>query len=305
MAYSWEHTLPRDQALWTMKRGSLRMRMIAVLGLACVGGAITLAINATSSAGQKVTVGSAWPANQRISPDEVDHAAWDRLLDKYVDEEGYVDYRAWHKSRADRQALTGYLAGLSRAHPRRKASREAKLAFWINAYNAVTIEGILREYPTDSIRNHTARFVGYNIWKDLLLIVGSEQFSLEQMEHEILRKMGEPRIHFAIVCASIGCPRLLNEAYTAKKLDEQLTSNARHFFADPGKFQADGGNRRIRVSPILDWFAQDFGASQAEQLKAIAAYLPDERARQLANSGQARVQFLDYDWSLNDQARRR
>jgi hypothetical protein len=196
--------------------------------------------------------------------------------------------------------LDGYLAHLSAAAFTRQSGRDAQLAFWINAYNAVTVKGILREYPTSSIRNHTAKLVGYNIWKDLQLPVEGKRYSLDQIEHEILRKMGEPRIHFAIVCASIGCPRLLNEAYTAHKLEEQLTANAQAFFADPTKFQHDAARRTIAVSPILKWFAGDFGASQADQLRQIAPYLPNVSARQLAQSGQARVRYLDYDWGLND-----
>lgn len=256
-------------------------------------------------AGAKVTVGRIWPASDQISIDQINHAPWDGLLKKYVDDQGYVDYAAWKASAADTAALDGYLNGLSRANPQMAASREAKLAFWINAYNAVTIKGILREYPTTSIRNHTAKVIGYNIWDDLLLTVGENAYSLNQMEHEILRKMGEPRIHFAIVCASVGCPRLLNEAYTADKLDAQLTTNARAFFADPEKFQYDASSGRIEVSPILKWFAEDFGANASLQMRTIASYLPDAGATKLAQSGSARVSYLDYDWDLNDQAKRR
>jgi hypothetical protein len=162
------------------------------------------------------------------------------------------------------------------------------------------VRGILREYPTTSIRNHTAKLFGYNIWKDLVLPVEGKNYSLEQIEHEVLRKMSEPRIHFAIVCASIGCPRLLNRAYSASELDEQLSANAKAFFADKSKFTFDARRRTIQVSPILEWFATDFGATSAEQLRTIAPYLPDEAARKLALSESASVSYLDYDWNLND-----
>jgi len=253
-------------------------------------------------AGPVVTVGATVAAAQRIPVERIDHSAWDDLLQRYVDTKGMVDYAAWKAAAADRQALNRYLAHLSAASITRQSPREAQLAYWINAYNAVTIEGILREYPTTSIRNHTAKLVGYNIWKDLQLLVAGQSYSLEQIEHEILRKMGEPRIHFAIVCASIGCPRLLNEAYTAEKLDAQLTANAKAFFADRDKFQFDAVRHTIAVSPILDWFAKDFGAHQTAQMRRIAPYLPDA-ARQLAESGAARVTYLEYDWGLNEQAK--
>jgi hypothetical protein len=251
-----------------------------------------------------IPVGTNVPANHRLSIDQIDHTAWNTLLAKYVDANGMVDYGTWKATAADQQALDAYLAHLSQASLSKPASRESQLAYWINAYNAVTARGILREYPTASIRNHTAKLFGYNIWKDLQLIVDGEQFSLEQIEHEILRKMGEPRIHFAIVCASIGCPRLLNEAYVAARLDDQLTTNTRSFFADRTKFQYDASRGTIAVSPIMSWFAEDFGATQAEQIRRVAAYLPDATSQQLAESGTARVSYLGYDWGLNDKGAR-
>lgn len=253
-------------------------------------------------AGPVVLVGSDVPPARRVAIDAIEHTVWDALLKRYVDGRGMVDYAAWKASAADQQALDQYLAQLSSASLSAPSSRPAQLAYWINAYNAVTIKGILREYPTTSIRQHTARLVGYNIWKDLQLQVEGRGYSLEQMEHDILRKMGEPRIHFAIVCASIGCPPLRNEAYTAHRLEEQLTANARAFFADPAKFQSDAGRRTLALSPILKWFAEDFGPTQAEQLRRIAPFLPDAAARQLAGSGTAHVRFLEYDWGLNDRS---
>lgn len=255
-------------------------------------------------AGPTVTIGGNVPAAQRVPVAKIDHSAWDHLLKKYVDTNGYVAYSAWQASAADKTTLDDYLNHLSEASFSRESSREAQLAFWINAYNAVTVKGILREYPTTSIRNHTAKFYGYNIWKDLQLVVSGRPYSLEGIEHEVLRKMGEPRIHFAIVCASVGCPRLLNEAFTADRLEEQLTANARAFFADRTKFAADTRAGTIAVSPILDWFGKDFGADTSAQMRSIAPYLP-ESAQPLAKSGSVRVKFLDYDWSLNDQSKLR
>lgn len=253
-------------------------------------------------AGPVVTVGANVPADQRVPVQQIDHAVWDALLKKHVDADGMVGYGPWKHSAADMQALDRYLVHLSSASFSPQAPRSAQLAFWINAYNAVTMKGILREYPTSSIRNHTAKFIGYNIWKDLQLVVQGRAYSLDQIEHEILRKMGDPRIHFAIVCASIGCPPLRNEAYTADQLDEQLTANAKAFFADPAKFQYDSARRTVSVSPILKWFAEDFGDDQAERMRRIAPFLPDAAAQRLAQSGRVRVTYLDYDWELNDQA---
>jgi len=253
-------------------------------------------------AGAKESVGQNWPAAKRVSIDRINHAGWDGLLRKYVDSQGMVNYSVWHQSRQDRLALDQYLKHLSQADLHQPASREAQLAYWINAYNALTIEGILRVYPTSSIRNHTAKVFGYNIWDDLLLTVGDRSFSLNQMEHKVLRKMGDPLVHFAIVCASIGCPPLLNQAYMAAQLDAQLTANASRFFANPQKFRYDVSRRQLEVSPILQWFAEDFGANQAAQMRTIAKFLPDQAAQSLAASGTASVRYLGYDWKLNDQA---
>ncbi|TWT64040.1 DUF547 domain-containing protein [Rubinisphaera italica] len=277
-----------------MKRSAIG---VITIGIALAGWWAT-----TTLAGPTITVGRNVPANQQVPVDKIDHSIWNSLLSKYVDNNGYVDYSTWKASSADQQLLDTYIQQLSAASFSTNSTREAKLAFWINAYNAVSVKGILREYPTTSIRNHTAKVYGYNIWKDLQLLVGSQPYSLEAIEHEVLRKMGEPRIHFAIVCASIGCPRLYNEAYTASKLDEQLTLNTQAFFADPTKFTADTASGTIQVSPIMKWFAEDFGSNTAAQMKTIAPYVPDQ-AQALTASGQARVNYLDYDWGLNDQAK--
>jgi hypothetical protein len=146
--------------------------------------------------------------------------------------------------------------------------------------------------------------LGYNIWHDLLLIVVDEGYSLDTIEHKILRKAGENRVHFAIVCASVGCPRLRNEAYAAAELEEQLAENTRDFFSHSRNIKVDVAAKTIEVSAILDWFKEDFGATGQAGLASLAAYLPKEAAR-VARMKDARVKYLDYDWSLNDQAARK
>jgi hypothetical protein len=132
------------------------------------------------------------------------------------------------------------------------------------------------------------------------LVVGGAPISLDSIEHKVLRKMGEPRVHFAIVCASHSCPRLLNEAYTTERLEEQLVSNTRVFFANPENFQFDPGSGQFRLSAIIDWFGEDFGAQTANQLKYLAPYFPSSESQRAAAQGVGRVSFLDYDWNLND-----
>jgi len=250
-------------------------------------------------AGQKVTVGAKVPAARQVSIDRINHTLWDTLLRKYCNAAGYVNYQAWHASATDLQALDQYLAHLSQASTTQSAAKASQLAFWINAYNAVTVKGILREYPTTSIKNHQSLTFGYKIWDDLLLPVGSKKYSLNQIEHEILRKMGEPRIHFALVCASVGCPPLLNQAYRAQQLDAQLTATGKKFFANPQNFRAQGNS--LQMSKLFQWYGGDFGANQAAQLNALAPFMP-RQAQALATSGRASVSYLSYSWELNDQA---
>ncbi|MFN3190832.1 MAG: DUF547 domain-containing protein [Aureliella sp.] len=264
--------------------------------------ALAFALNAggySLLAGTPVKVGAVVDAKQRVSMDQIDHSVLDMLLKRYVDNDGMVHYREWSQRDSDLRALDGYLSELSRAELDVKANRQAVLAYWINAYNAVTLKGILREYPTTSIRNHTAKLLGYNIWKDLKLQVDDREVSLDEIEHQVLRKLGEPRIHFAIVCASISCPKLRNEAYLPTKLEEQLANNARDFFGDSGKFQFDVKAQRLGLSKILSWFAEDFGSTRREQLEAISSYVP-EQARDLLRSEATRISYLEYDWGLNE-----
>ncbi len=252
----------------------------------------------------KPPLGKRWAKSQRVSMDKIDHAPFDALLQKYVDGDGYVNYKSWKASRNDRAALQNYLAQLSRGDRNIRASKDGKIAFWINAYNAVTLEGIMQVYPTSSIRKHTAKVFGFNIWKELPLIVGDEQFSLDSMEHKLLRKMSEPRIHFAIVCASVGCPRLMNHAYTSKELDKQLTINAKDFFSRSQNFRADAANSTIHVSSILDWFGSDFGSSQSARFKYLKDYIP-AKSQNLATSNRTTVKYQTYNWNLNDQSKKR
>ena len=250
----------------------------------------------------RVTLGRVWPPADLIPVDRIDHGPWGELLKRYVDDRGGVEYDRWRDTPADVLALDSYLGGLSRGAPDLRAGRDARLAFWINAYNAVTVRGVLRERPTASVLELAAGGAGYNIWRDLSLIVGGATYSLGEIETKGLRAMGEPRAHFAVVCASRGCPRLLNEAYTAAGLDRQLDRNARAFFADRTKFRFDPNSGTLELSPILEWYSGDFGPDLPARLRAIAPYLPEEGARQLAQGGKAGVRFLGYDWGLNGRA---
>ena len=235
---------------------------------------------------------------QESSSATVDHSAFDRLLGSYVDDSGFVNYRAW-KSR-DEETLRNYLQSLNKVRPDLLA-RSEELAFWINAYNALTIQGILEFYPIQSIKDKVNRILGFNIWDDYPMTVNGKAYSLNDIEHKILRKMGEPRIHFAIVCASLGCPKLRNQAYTGRNLHAQLEDQASYFFAQRRNFWIDRGGKTVYLSSILDWFGEDFGGSNRSKLDFASKYLSEAKDREFLRSGELKVKYLDYDWALNEQ----
>lgn len=251
---------------------------------------------------ERIRVGG--PAGrERISIDAVNHAPFDALLQKYVDTEGLVAYRRWKDNAADLFALDDYLAELGRADPDAAATSAGRLAFWINAYNALTLKGVLMKYPLTSIKDvvsHTPG--GYNVWRDLLLPVGGADYSLDNIEHDVLRKLGEPRIHFAIVCAAKGCPPLRHRAYTTAGLDEQLADNARRFFARSINYRADA-RRVIHLSQLLQWYGTDFAPNPVEQVRQVRMYFPAADPPAWLDGDDFDVEFdLKYDWALNDQA---
>ena len=258
----------------------------------------SIATPALVLAGSKVEVGKRCSESQRPALAEASHADYDALLQKYVDDRGMVSYAAWKSTPEDLKACDAYLIRMSCVDLRKPAAREAKLAYFINVYNALTLHGILRKYPTTSIRNHTSKLGGYNIWKDLVVWIDNQTYSLEDIEHKVLRKMGEPRIHLTIVCASEGCPQLANRAYSADSLDEQLTANAKRFFATPGNFRADARSKTVSISQLFEWYGTDFAPTPVDQLRVLQPMLPVD----LSSWSGTRVRYLSYDWSLNDRS---
>lgn len=204
-----------------------------------------------------------------------------------------VDYAALRTS----PAWERLIVSLRESDPRRVRSRRAKIAFWINAYNILAIDLVRRHYPIDSIRSIGGFFSP--VWKKKAGEIGGRSYTLHEIEHEILLPMGEPRVHGAMVCASLSCPPLRREPYRAADLDAQLDDNARRWLADPRKgARIDRATRTLRLSRILDWFADDFGDSV---LPFVAAHLPDDDASFVRAQGDAlRIRYFDYDWSVND-----
>jgi hypothetical protein len=241
------------------------------------------------------------------------HKAWDELLRRHVryaegGNASRVDYAGVAKDRAAFRAVLDGYQGVSRAQFD-AWTKPQQQAFLVNAYNAFTIEKILTRYPAiKSIRDFGTVFG--NPWKDRFFTLFGKPAHLDQVEHEILREEGvydDPRVHVAVVCASVGCPMLRNEAFTADRLEAQMEDAMRRFLSDRSRNRYDARSGKLEVSRIFDWYGKDFGkghkgyTSVKQALSRYADLLadrPGDRARVRAQ--QAEVGFLDYDWSLND-----
>lgn len=219
---------------------------------------------------------------EQVKTETIDHAQWTTLLQKHVSEAGQVDYRGFKE---DWSELKDYIKILGKQTPNSDWSKPETLAYWINAYNALTIDLILRHYPVKSIKDIR------NPWKQDLWTLGDKTYNLDEIEHQILRKMQEPRIHFAIVCASYSCPKLKNSAYTADHLNEQLDQAAKDFINDPKHNELS--ENTLEISKIFQWFRSDF-----EQNGNLIDFL--NRYAAIEISKKARIRYKTYNWDLND-----
>jgi len=241
------------------------------------------------------------------------HSAWTALLRKHVvlvrgGQASQLDYRGLS---ADRAALRGYLDRLS-ALPRPafdRFTRPQQQAFLVNAYNAFTVERILTKYPDLKSIKDLGGLLS-SPWKPKWIALLGSTVSLDDIEHAMLRARGEyddPRVHFAVNCASIGCPMLREEAFVADRLDAQLDQQEERFMADRTRNRWSTARQRLELSRIFDWYGEDFrlGHRGIASLQAFAASHADRLAdapadRERIRSGTVDIAFLDYDWALND-----
>ncbi len=217
------------------------------------------------------------------------HSKFDALLKKYV-QNGLVSYKGLQK---DRESLKKYLEEISSVSQSEYNgfSREDKMAFLINAYNAYTLELILRNYPLKSIRK--IGFLPGAAWKEKFFRLLGEERNLDWIEHSRLRTdFGEPRIHFTIVCASIGCPHLQNEVYTGKKLNVQMENAASKFLNDGRRNYYSEKENTLYISSIFDWFRKDF--EKQGLIPFLRIYL------KVSIPDSAKIKYTEYDWSLNE-----
>lgn len=224
-----------------------------------------------------------------------DHSLFTDVLQDHV-HDGLVDYPAIQQD--DR--FIRYLAALQQIDPH-QVRREDRLAFWLNVYNAFTIERVLEKYPTRSLINKLAYLFRRSAFHVRFIELAGHHFSLNDIEHGIIRPAGDPRIHFALVCAAMSCPPLRNEAYQTSRLDAQLDDQAPRFLHNPKKNKFDFDAREVYLSKIFQWFAEDFVSDRNGVLIYLSRYFPPDQAALLqAQPESFKIRYLPYDWTLND-----
>lgn len=222
------------------------------------------------------------PVVKEIAPGSVDHSKFDALLKKHVTSDGRVDYEGFKK---DKIALDAYLKHLSAHVPASSAPKYERMAYWMNAYNAFTIKLIVNKYPVKSIKDISSK-----PWDIKFIKLATKTYTLNDIEHGILRKMGDPRIHVGINCASVSCPKLSNKAFTASNVNSELTKLTKAFLKDKSKNQISAN--QLKLSKIFDWFKGDF-TKDGTLIDWINKY------SDVKVSSKAKISYMDYNWNLN------
>lgn len=240
-----------------------------------------------------------WERHDSASTEVIDHGAWDQLLQRHIkrDPQGIhrFDYRA--VVGPERQALDAYIGQLGRVNID-DYNRNEQYAYWVNLYNALTVQVVLDHYPVDSIRDIdiSPGLFADGPWDKPLITVLNEELSLNDIEHRILRPIwNDPRIHYAVNCAAIGCPNLQSSAFTGAALDSQLDQAAREFVNSPRGVHS--GSNGLVVSSIYAWFSEDFGGNTDGIIAHLKRYAEGETAAKLEGAND--LAGHEYDWSLN------
>ena len=239
-----------------------------------------------------------WQSSNESNQAIIDHSLWQLVLDEYLvsdDPSGVnlVDYQGLVDEPGE---LRDYLSNLMSLDPR-DYNRAEQFAYWVNLYNALTMQVVVDHYPVDSILKISSGPLPSGPWDEKLATIAGQEISLNDIEHRILRAFWkEPRIHFAVNCASIGCPNVQARAFTSKNTASLLELAARQFLQHPRGLEitSDG----LKLSSIFDWYQEDFGSNETEVLEFLAKYFePEIQAKMMA---MAKDVSYDYDWTLND-----
>lgn len=225
-------------------------------------------------------------------------APWDWMLHQYIDDGGRVNYQSWKSESAGK--LQNWLNDLSATNLQNYCDANQRLAFWLNLYNALVISQVLKAYPISSIRPQILGlphwFAFFRFFSSSIYTFGSRHLSLNDIEHGILRsEFQDSRIHFALVCAAVGCPLLRNEAYRPELVEAQLNQDAMQFINNPVKVRFDDGTQTLYCSKIFKWYRKDF----LKKNISIPAYINSYLEPKLPITDSTLIRYLDYDWSLN------
>jgi len=238
----------------------------------------------------KTVIESIEVIQEEKTPDETEelqeifnHDVWNTLLQKHVSNQGNVNYKGF---KADKIEFNSYLKSLSETPPQDSWSSDETLAYWMNVYNAFTIKLILDNYPLNSIKDIDGP------WNHRFIKIGSKWHTLNDVEHKIIRKMDEPRIHFALVCAAVSCPKLYNKAFTAKNLETDLVMLTKGFLNDPNKNEIS--ENKIKLSKIFKWYGGDFKSNGKSLIDFLNKY------SDITISEKAKKSYKDYNWNLNE-----
>lgn len=239
-----------------------------------------------------------WSPSDESNSNTIDHAAWQNVLEQYLDDKhpsGINRFNYAGVKPEDRKALTQYLQQMQQLDPRIYNRAEQK-AYWINLYNALTVELILKNYPVESITKLGKGFFSFGPWDDKIAIIQGQKLSLNNIEHGILRAYyNDNRIHYAVNCASISCPNLSVTAYTAANTEQLLEQGAKQYINHPRGVHFENGE--LTVSSIYHWYKDDFGGNDKSLISELKKYAKPALAKQLRNyNGDI---DHDYDWALN------
>jgi hypothetical protein len=258
---------------------------------------LLLGIATLAAAAPRADLWERWSAHDPGSAQRIDHRPWNEILNRFVvpASDGINRFAYSRVAAADRQRLRDYLQAMSRLEISRYR-RDEQRAFWINLYNALTVEVVLEHYPLATIRDISSGFFSPGPWDLELIEVENQALTLNDIEHRILRPIWQdPRIHYAVNCASLGCPNLQRQAFTAANSDSLLEVAAVEFVNHPRGAQVVDGE--LLVSSIYDWFEADFGGNEAGVIAHLRRYAKADLRAALA--GIDGIADDSYDWSIN------
>jgi len=249
------------------------------------------------STGPQSDLDAYWQGEQSDSTVVVDHQQWQQLLDDYlVEDDSGVNLFDYEGVQESDEILQRYIDSLAETDPR-TLNRAEQMSYWINMYNALTVQVVSRNYPIESIKEVGGSLFASGPWDDEVISVTGKALTLNDIEHRILRPIfNDYRIHFAVNCASIGCPNLAPSVYTAENLESLLAEGAEKYLThERGITLLED---ELRLSSLFKWYGSDFGDSHEEMLDTLTKYLDKELRDQIINFD-GDIEF-DYDWQLND-----